>query len=192
MPNLKTEITDAAEQERLWIQAAQKDASAFEPIFQRYHDRIFNYVLRRTGSVNFAQDITANTFFKALQHLPKFQWQGVSLSSWLFRIATNEINQSYRRQKRTIALTTEIGKTLSDNSKADAALLELEESIEKNERYKRARSALKQLKIKYQAALTLRYFEDKSIKEIAEILELSENTVKTHIRRGLIELRNRL
>jgi len=48
------------------------------------------------------------------------------------------------------------------------------------------------LKLKYQTVLTLRYFEDKSIKEISEILEMSENTVKTHIRRGLMQLRKQL
>lgn len=192
VPNSNTQIKDPVAEEHLWIQAAQKDPSAFEPIFHKYHDQVFNYVLRRTAAVSLAQDITANTFLKALHHLPKFQWHGISLSSWLYRIATNEINQNYRKLKRTVPLTSELAKKLRDDRKPDTAMLELEESIAKNEKFKKVCSVLAKLKLKYQTVLTLRYFENKSIREIAEILELSENTVKTHIRRGLIELRKRL
>jgi RNA polymerase sigma-70 factor (ECF subfamily) len=192
VPNRDTEINPKTQEEREWLLAAQKDPSAFEPIFHRYHDPIFNYALLLSCSVSLAQDITATTFLKALNNIPKFQWQGISLSSWLYRIAIYEINQNYRKHKRTVPLTSELTKTLRDENKPDSALLELEESIAKNKKFKRACSALTKLKVKYQTVLTLRYFEEKSIKEIAEILDLSENTVKTHTRRGLIELRKLL
>ena len=173
----------------LLLEACQRDPNAFEKIFHKYHDPIFNYAVRRTCNVSLAQDVTANTFLKALNHIGNFKWKGISLSSWLYRIATNEINLHYRKFKRQVPLTFELSKTLIDEKTTDSTLLEIEEVIMRDEKFKRACDALSKLKFKYQTVLTLRYFEDKSIKEISEILQISENTIKTHIRRGLIQLR---
>lgn len=192
MQKPETTIRDEARQERGWIEDAKKDPNAFEPIFHKYHDAIFNYVLRRVHNLPLAQDLTANTFLKALDHFKNFEWKGIALSSWLYRIATNEIHLHYRKFKRIIPLTDELSSSLKETRTADAALLEDEDSAIRNGKYKRACQLLSNLKLKYQSVLTLRYFEDKPIKEIAEILELSENTVKTQIRRGLIELRKKL
>ena len=71
------------------------------------------------------------------------------------------------------------------DSSSDAELLEAEEAIARNKQFQQIHSAIASLKWKYQTALTLRYFEDLSIREIARILKISENTVKTHIHRGL-------
>lgn len=192
MQSSATTLTDEKLQEREWLERAKSDPAAFEPIFQKYHDAIFNYALRRLQNLTLAEDITANTFLKALDNLHKFHWQGVALSSWLYRIATNEINLHYRKFKRQVPLTLEHTKALVDERQTDAALLQDEDRAILNGRYKKACRLLAGLKLKYQSVLALRYFEDKPIKEIAEILELSENTVKTRIRRGLIELRKEL
>ena len=176
----------------LLLQDCQSDPHAFEQIFLKYHDRIFNYAIRRTCNVSLAQDVTANTFLKALNHIRNFKWKDISLSSWLYRIATNEINLHYRKFKRLVPLTFELSKTLIDENTTDSALLEIEEAIATDEKFEKACDVLSKLKLKYQTALTLRYFEDRSIKEISEILEMSENTVKTHIRRGLMQLRKQL
>ncbi len=175
--------------ERELVRAAQADPGEFHHLFNHYHDMIFNYILRRTLDAFKTQDITSNTFLKALDNLPKFKWKGVSFSAWLYRIATNEINQSYRRQYRTVPLSQEvIGKTQAGGA-ADDELLWAEEEMARNKKFRRMHLALSQLDIKYQSVLSLKYFEEKSTKEIAEILNLSENTVKTHTRRGLMKLR---
>lgn len=89
-----------------------------------------------------------------------------------------------------VRLTPELSRTFRDARSSDSQVLKAEEKMAKNIQFQKMHAALLQLKAKYQTVLTLRYFENKSIKEIAEILELSENTVKTHIRRGLIALRD--
>ncbi|MFQ5627165.1 MAG: RNA polymerase sigma factor [bacterium] len=183
-PDRQTEIE--------WIYAAQRDPAAFEHLFKVYYNDIFNYALRRTGHVEQARDITANTFLQALNHIDKFRWQGIRFSSWLFRIATNELNQDYRKTKRLVRMTPEISRVFRDDTASDAAMLQAEEQLAQNQKFKQMHTALSTLKVKYQTVLTLRYFENKSLKEIAEILELSENTVKTHIRRGLMALREML
>ena len=180
------------QQERIWIEEAKRDPQAFQPIFQKYHDPIFNYALRRVCNVNLAQDLTANTFLKALNKIGEFKWQGISIAAWLYRIATNEINLNHRKFKRMVPLTCELTENLRDERTSDSAILEMEEHLQKNEQFRRACMALSKIKLKYQTVLSLRYFEEKSIKEIAVILGKSENTVKTHIRRGLIRLKEQL
>ncbi|MDZ7332279.1 MAG: RNA polymerase sigma factor [candidate division KSB1 bacterium] len=178
------------DRERLLVERAKQNSADFEHLFNKFFDKIFNYALRRTGDPYLADDITSATFMKALEQIENFNWRGISISAWLYRIATNEINQLYRKSKKTIALNDEVKRSLADDRLTDTGLLELEEMIAKNERFRRVHAALSRLKPKYQAALTLRYFENKSIKEIAAILDLSENTVKTHIHRGLSKLKD--
>ena len=178
--------------ERKLIEMAQQNPDDFEHLFNKYYDTIFNYALRRTGNAYSADDVAANTFLKAFSQIKNYQWKGVAFSAWLYRIATNEIAQSYRKSKRTVPLSSEITARLKDDRSSDSALLEAEELIVRNEKFKQIHASISRLKIKYQAALTLRYFENKSIKEMAAILELSENTVKTHIRRGLKRLKELL
>ena len=180
------------QQEKKLIEMAQQNPADFQHLFNKYYDTIFNYALRRTGDVYLADDVAANTFLKAFDQIKNYQWRGISFSAWLYRIATNEVAQGYRKSKRTIPLSSEIAVRLKDDRSSDSALLEAEDLIARNEKFKQIHAAISCLKIKYQTALTLRYFENKSIKEMAAILDLSENTVKTHIRRGLKRLKELL
>ncbi|MBU2575818.1 hypothetical protein KKF64_01905 [Patescibacteria group bacterium] len=89
-------------EEKQLIKRAKKDPQAFGAIFEEYYEPIFGYVLKRTGHVHSAQDIVSETFFKALDRLWQFKWQNVSISSWLYRIATNEVNQYYRKRTKDV------------------------------------------------------------------------------------------
>ena len=91
-----------------------------------------------------------------------------------------------------MSLTEEKLLRLKGDNHTDTALIQAEEKITQDENFRKLHEALTNLKLKYQSALTLRYFEKKSIKEIAFILDLAENTVKTHIHRGLKQLKERL
>jgi RNA polymerase sigma-70 factor (ECF subfamily) len=180
------------QQEHKWILESQKDHKQFQHLFNKYYNPIFNYILRRTCNSYITKDITANTFFKALNNIQKFKWKGIPFSAWLYRIATNEIKQHYRKTRRTVALTPEHTENLKSTVSSDSELLKAEEAMQKNEQYQRIHTAVSSLQLKYQNAISLRYFENMSIKEIADILKLSENTVKTHIRRGLKKLKEQL
>lgn len=178
--------------ERQLIEMAQQNPDEFQHLFNKYYDPIFNYALRRSCDAHIADDVAATAFLKAFDKIKNFKWNGISFSAWLYRIATNEIAQVYRKTKRTTPLTSQVAANLKDERSSDTALLEAEELVARNEKFKQIHTALSRLKMKYQTALTLRYFENKSIKEIAAILAMSENTVKTHIRRGLKQLREYL
>lgn len=192
MSNENKTTGSGSQAERQLIEMAQQNPDEFQHLFNKYYDPIFNYALRRSCDAHIADDVAATTFLKAFDKIKNFKWKGISFSAWLYRIATNEIAQIYRKTKRTTPLTSQVAANLKDERSSDTALLEAEELLARNEKFKQIHTALSRLKMKYQTALTLRYFEDKSIKEIAAILDLSENTVKTHIRRGLKQLREYL
>src|SRR5512136_3472402 len=84
------------EQQRILVRKSQEDISAFGELYDEYYPKILNYVLRRTASIDIAQEVTSIVFFKALENIGKFEWRGVPFSAWLYRIASNE-TASYHR-----------------------------------------------------------------------------------------------
>ena len=77
---------------------------AFEELYDEHFDGIFRYILYRVGQVAEAEDLTAQTFFKALRSLWRFRWSKGSFSAWLYRIATNEVNSHHRRRRLSVPL----------------------------------------------------------------------------------------
>ena len=89
------------EAEKNLVRQAQRDPDAFAGLYDHYYPRIFGYVLRRTANLEAAQDITSETFFKALRKLWQFRWRNISFSSWLYKIASNEISQYFRQSPQS-------------------------------------------------------------------------------------------
>ena len=183
------------QEEKNIILKAQKDPQAFGLLFDKYYPKILNYVSHRVSSVMLAEDIVAETFYIALDKLWQFRWQGVSFSAWLYRIATNLISQHYRHQhkKPTFSLDNWLEKTgyeLVDDGDLSQELINAEEELRKHTDFIEIQKKLQQLPERYQTVITLRYFEDKKVREIAEILGKKEGTVKSLLSRGLGMLRN--
>lgn len=179
--------------EKKLIQRARKDPEAFGAIFDEHYDAIFGYVLRRIGDVHASQDIIGETFFKALNKLRQFHWRGISISNWLYRIATNEINQYSRKKKHAPhsldALAEEKGFEPQDETDILEEVLEQERELVRANEWREIRKQIGQLPKKYQEVLTLRYFENKKILEIGEILGKKEGTIKSLLSRAIAKLR---
>jgi len=180
------------EQEKELVERARKDREAFGELYDQYYSRTFSYVLRRTVSIKIAQDITSEVFFKALKNLERFRWRGISFSSWLYRIATNEIIDHFQRNKRSKFYLDldEVSDliSLSDPS-AETEVLEAEAELQRHEEFLILHKCISKLPAKYQEVITLRFFENKQVKEIGEILCKREGTVKSLLHRGLEKLR---
>ena len=82
------------------IERAKRDPEAFGKIYDENYPKIFGYILKRVANLDIAQDITSETFLKALRNLWKFHWQNISISAWLYRIANNEIANYFRKRKQ--------------------------------------------------------------------------------------------
>src|ERR671926_215832 len=86
--------------ERLLIEAAQRDPGRFADLYEEHFERIYAYVLRRVCDRSEAQDITADVFQQALANIARFEWRGVPFAAWLYRIAANAIRGHYQRASR--------------------------------------------------------------------------------------------
>jgi len=177
-------------QEAILIEQAKTDREAFGTLYDRYYDQILNYIVKRTANIQASQDITSEVFLKALHGIHKYQWNGVPFSAWLYRIASNEIANYYRSQKRQKYSESELIKWKNtETSSTETELIQAEEELRRNQEYLLLHQQLFILPLKYQEVITLRYFEKKQINEISEILGKKEGTVKSLLHRGLEKLR---
>ncbi len=178
------------EDERALVERAKVDAEAFGQLYDLYYQKIFGYIMHRVANVEVAQDITSETFFKALKNLHAFHWRNISFSSWIFRIATNEITNYYRKNKNYITVDIEdLSQHQSNEEDVREELMRAEEELARHEDFLKMQALMSELPDKYQQVLTLRFFEEKQINEIAEILGKKEGTVKSLLHRGLEKLR---
>ena len=163
------------EQEIIEINLAKKDPVKFAPLYERYFLQIFKYIFERVESEEHANDICQQTFIKAMTKIKSYQHKGLPFSSWLYRIAQNEINQFYRTKKR--ARIVEVN---------DSDLPELFEEIEVDVREEQRQiliRAMEKLKPEEISLIEMKYFEKRSGQEIAEILDLSLSNVKVKLHR---------
>jgi len=166
------------------IQAAQRDAAQFRPLYNRYYTPIFRYIYRRTENEALAADICSRVFMSALQKIDKYKYKGVPFSAWLYRIASNEVVQHYRNQQknRTVSLETQ---HLND-------LIDEEYTGGTEHKIKTMLKALNELAENDMQLIELRFFEQRPFKEIADILEITENNAKVKTYRILDRLRTRI
>lgn len=175
------------------VQQARHDPLAFGELFDLHHDRIFNYLVRRTANIHLAKELTSNTFYKALKSLHQFKG-GVPLSAWLYRIATNEVNKHYRNRKTNELTSFEnYAEIIEDpGSQSDGRVLQVERQLAENKLFLEMHGAVASLKPKYQEVIALKYFENKKIREISEITGKSVGTVKSLLHRAYKQLRVKL
>ena len=167
--------------ERLLIEAAQKDPSRFAELYEQNFNRVYAYVARRVRDRAEIQDLTAHVFQQALANLGKFKWKGSPFAAWLYRIASNAIADRAKQKMREASNPSE---QAADSSTAT--------DLEEVERRARLFSAVDKLPEDQRRVIVLRFAEEKSIREIAAELTRSEGAVKQLQFRALENLRNRL
>ncbi|MCL4870370.1 MAG: sigma-70 family RNA polymerase sigma factor [Anaerolineae bacterium] len=168
------------EEERL-VEQAKEDPEAFGRLYDRYIDQIHTYIFRQINDDALAQDITAAAFEKALRNLHRYHWQGVSFAAWLYRIARNEMIQRLRRERFLAPLR---GWMLSS--------LNVEKTTEIREQQNHVQQAIKKLPSRDREVIILRFYEELSSAEVAEVLGCSTANVYVRLHRALTRLRQEL
>lgn len=164
-------------EEKVRIQAAQKDPQEFRYFYDTYYKDVFLFIYRRTDDEAIAADITQQVFLKAMQNIGRFEFRGVPFSSWLFRIATNEVMQHFRDAKKVRVVcvdSTGLHEILGDEDESY--------DIEKREQ---VFSAIRKLPPDDLELIEMRYFEKRSYIEIAEIKNITANHAKVKVHRIL-------
>ena len=177
------------EEQRQLVEKAKNDMLAFGELYEQYYSPILGYILRRTGRWEIAQDITSEVFYKALNNLHQFRWRDVPFSSWLYRIAGNEVVNYFRNNHNHSSLDN-ISDSISDpDSTVENEIIEAEAEIKRHEDYLALHESISKLPAKYQEVITLRYFEHKQLREISLIMGKREGTIKSLLHRGIERLR---
>jgi RNA polymerase sigma-70 factor, ECF subfamily len=168
-------------QERLLIEAAQRDGAQFAHVYDEYFEVVYAYIARRVRIRAEAEDITSEVFHKALKHLPRFKWTGAPFAAWLLRIASNTIAD----RRKQAARETNFDVNDAPVSSAPSRQADLEQA----ERTAQLFRLVDELPQDQQRVIQLRFAEEKSIREIANDLERSEGAVKQLQFRALENLR---
>lgn len=165
------------------IARAQEDTEAFGLLYERYVDRIYNYIYYRTGNHHDAEDLTARTFYRALKHFPRYVDRGAPFSAYLYRIAHNIVANWHRDTKRRQMVSLEEGRLF--------ALQQEEPAVASDERHEREMllAAVRRLPPDRQQLLILKFVEQMSNSQIAEVMGRSEGAIKSLYHRTLRALR---
>jgi len=161
------------------------DKDALANLVRRHWGRVFGFLVRLSGDYHLAQDLTQETFYRMWRALPQMQ-PTTPLTVWLYRTAHNAfVDHSrswYNRRVVLDAVECESGRD------PDPVLSLVERRFERN----RALDLLAGLSPEHRAVLTLRFYEDLSVEEIAETLEVPVGTVKSRLHYAFRRLRERL
>ena len=172
---------EAMRKEKEWISRAKDDPAEFAPLYHKYHEPVFRFIYRRMDSKDDAFDLSSQVFIKAIGNLKRYEHKDLPFSSWLFRIAINEVNMFYRKSKseRCISLDEDGIKHMGDEMEEDNLAPYHEKMLEK----------LSELDPEEMAYIQMRFFEKRSFREIADILSITENNAKVKTYRLLDKLK---
>jgi RNA polymerase sigma-70 factor (ECF subfamily) len=173
-------------EEEILARASQGEREAFGLLYERYVERIFNYVYYRTGNTNDAEDLTARVFQRAMKHIVNYTDRGVPFSAWLYRIAHNLVANWHRDRSRKQEIPLDDLPILI--AKGDHPERNLVRSQEQDALLKMIRT----LPPERQNLLILKFVEDMSNAEIGAIMGRSEGAVKSLYHRTLLALRDQL
>ncbi len=172
-------------EERIIEQAVAGDSSAFGALYDHYHPAIYRFVIIKVSGREEAEDITHQIFLSAWLNIRSYEHRGHPFSSWLYRIARNQIVDHYRSRRNetpidavdpeAFATPASVEAELPDKMLAEKALL-----------------AIRKLKPDYQDVVILRFVEDASLRETALALGKTEGAIKLMQHRAIKALKELL
>lgn len=176
-------IEHIKEEEQI-IALAKKDPAQFRVLYEHYYKQIFLFIYRKLNDKECTADLCSQVFLKALTNIRQYTPQGLPFSAWLYRIASNEVMQYFRRH-------TKVRNVLVDD---DMVQRICEESVgpEEEELKQHMEAIITGLPIEELELIELRFYEGKSYKEIAYIKNITEGNAKTKMWRVVEKIRKHI
>ncbi len=165
------------------IQKAKSDHRYFGVLYERYFEQMYRFIFKRvSGNEEVAGDLTQQLFMKAMANLPKYEDRGLPFSAWLYRIAQNEVNMFFRSQKKNYSVEI--------NDRQLLGILEeaTDEAVSQEDLDQLIR-VINDLETEQADILELRFFQEMSFKEIADIYNISEANAKMRVYRLLEKIK---
>ena len=167
--------TDNAEQQRmaaLLTLAQQGDGEAFGQIYDAYVGQVYRYLFYRVGSQPLAEDLTSETFLRALRRIDSFTWQGRDICAWFITIARNLVTDHYKSSRFRLEVST------ADMLDADRSDDGIEQEVLDNLDNQALLAAVRQLKSEQQECVVLRFLQGLSVAETAAVMGRSDGAIK--------------
>ena len=169
-------------EEKLIQRAIRGGASAFGSLYDHYQPKIYRFVLIKVGRREEAEDLTHEVFLSAWKNIEAYKNLGFPFSSWLYKIARNEIADHYRTKRDEVRL---------ENIDPEYFIAPASVQIDLGEKMEmeKVRLAIEKLKPEHQDVIIMRFVEDVSLKETAAALDKSEGAIKLLQHRAIKELK---
>lgn len=170
--------------EQALAESAKRDPEAFGVLYDVHFDRIYAYIYRKTGDRQVAEDLTADTFMKALAHIQSYHYTGQPFVAWLYRIASNLVTDHYRAHRPVATLDEGLQLASREAGPEEAALAWDDQQT--------VARAIQTLSADQQDVVLLRFSGGLRLKEIAQVIGKTEGAVKALMFRALGSLRGKL
>jgi len=158
---------------------AKTDDQAFSVLYNFYFQKIYSYVIKRVGNQEIAEDIVSETFLKTFKNIDKYEHQGYTFGAWVYKIATNNMIDYYRKTGRQKTVDIEaIAEPVSDRPSP-------EKYAEKSEDQRMVLGIIAKMNVKDQQVLNLKFFAEMSNIEISETLGITANNAGVIVYRAL-------
>lgn len=169
---------DTAVESWALVERAQAgDMDAFGDLYRRYQDTIFRYVCFRVGNRQLAEDITSETFVRALKSLPRFVWQGRDFGAWLVTIARNLTVDTFKSGRHRLEITT--GEVLNaDRADQTANGIDPAAAVIENITNQLLLDGLARLNPEQRTCLVLRFLQQLSVAETAAAMGREVGAIK--------------
>ena len=169
------------------IAEARSNPAAFARLYRQHYDAVFRYCVHRLFERQIAEDITSDVFLKAVENFSRFEGAEQDFRNWLYTIATNAINSHLRKtvyRNRFLKLF---------HRQVDNCTVDGQSAVERpDDKSALLKKAMFELRPTYQTIITLRFFENLKLTEIAEVLDSSPGTVRSQLKRALGKLRKKI
>ena len=181
--------------DRLILQAQSGNEQAFNKLVSLWYKRIYNYAFKYAGSHDIAMDIAQNTFI-AVHHKIDQLRDVKSFKPWLYRIAINCSHEELRKQKRISGIS--IDSTINEHGDerqidiVDDLRYQPDAKLQRQELADLIMSSLQTLSEEQRLVVIMKEYEGLKFREIADSLDISENTAKSRLYYGLKHLRSKL
>lgn len=160
-----------------------KNDRTFESFYAEYYDRVFKYILKKTGNFHTAEDLTMDTFTACYKHFDRYDETKASLGTWVFTIASNKLKNYYRSDQSFAELQDY---SAVDDGMEDA-VIEAQHLAELRDVLADALETLNEVQ---QQVIVLKYFKNKNSKEIAQITGLTSDNVRAIASRTVKKLKD--
>jgi len=178
-----TRIWQPDDELELLEKASRAEPAALGMLYDQYVEKIYAYIYHRVGQADLAEDLTGQVFMRMLEAVRNGKGWRTSFSGWLYRIAHNLVIDHYRRKHRATLVN------IDDAEPVQAQAGDPVRSVENQYERERLRTALAKLTEEQSQVISLRFLEDLSIAEVAEIMEKTEGAVKALQYRAVLALR---